>query len=123
MFYATTTKNCLPKKNVCVSAEENGERRTETDASGGEFPNREFPRSGIDGNSSGIPFSKIAFSGNSEEFPYRGGILALQGDFYLQGVLFYLQGGVSSLRHQINPYSRLQNQKRTGAKSGHSGPV
>ena len=74
MFYATTTKNCLPKKNVCVSAEENGERRTETDASGGEFPNREFPRSGIDGNSSGIPFSKIAFSGNSEEFP-EGAIL------------------------------------------------
>jgi hypothetical protein len=60
MFYATTTKNCLPKKNVCVSAEENGERRTETDASGGEFPNREFPRSGIDGNSSGIPFDLLS---------------------------------------------------------------
>jgi len=50
--------------------------------SGGEFPNREFPRSGIDGNSSGIPFSKMAFS---SEFPYRGGLLALQGGFYLQG--------------------------------------
>jgi len=53
--------------------------------SGGEFPNREFPRSGIDGNSSGIPFSKMAFSGNSSEFPYRGGILALQGGFLLTG--------------------------------------
>ena len=53
--------------------------------SGGEFPNREFPRSGIDENSSGIPFSKMAFSGNSSEFPYRGGILALQGVFLFTG--------------------------------------
>ena len=69
-------------------------------SSGGEFPNREFPRSGIDGNSSGIPFSKMAFSGNSSEFPYRGGILALQGGFFIyRAVLFYLQGGTSSLRH------------------------
>ena len=68
--------------------------------SGGEFPNREFPRSGIDWNSSGIPFSKMAFSGNSPEFPYRGGILALQGGFFIyRAVLFYLQGGTSSLRH------------------------
>jgi hypothetical protein len=50
--------------------------------SGGEFPNREFPRSGIDGNSSGIPFSKMAFS---SEFPYRGGLLALQGGFLFTG--------------------------------------
>ena len=91
MFYATTTKNCLPKKNVCVSAEENGERRTETDASGGEFPNREFPRSGIDGNSSGIPFSKMVFSGNSSEFLYREGILALQ-DFNLQRGIVLITG-------------------------------
>jgi len=54
----------------------------------------------IDGNSSGIPFSKMAFSGNSSEFPYRGGILALQGGFFIyRAVLFYLQGGTSSLRH------------------------
>jgi len=66
----------------------------------------------------------MAFSGNSSEFPYRGGILALQGGGgYLKEVLFYLQGGASSLRHQKNPYLRLQNQKRTGAKSGHSGPA
>jgi hypothetical protein len=60
--------------------------------SGGEFPNREFPRSGIDGNSSGIPFSKMAFSGNSSEFPYRGGILALQGGFLFTGryLFFYM---------------------------------
>jgi len=60
--------------------------------SGGEFPNREFPRSGIDGNSSGIPFSKMAFSGNSSEFPYRGGILALRGGFLFTGryLFFYM---------------------------------
>ena len=34
-------------------------------------------------NSPGIPFSKIAFSGNSSEFPYRGGILDLQGGIVL----------------------------------------
>ena len=74
---------------------------------GGEFPNREFPRSGIDGNSSGIPFSKMAFS----------------GIFIYRVVLIYLQGGASALRHRNNPYLRLQNQKRTGAKSDHSGPA
>ena len=53
--------------------------------SGGEFPTREFPRSGIDGTSSGIPFSKMAFSRNSSEFPYRGGTLGLQGGFLFTG--------------------------------------
>jgi len=34
----------------------------------------------------------MAFSGNSSEFPYRGGILALQGDFYLQGGIVLFTG-------------------------------
>jgi len=77
--------------------------------SGGEFPNREFPRSGIDGNSSGIPFSKMAFSGNSSEFPYRGGIFNLQG-----GIVLFTGRGlfIAPLK---NPYLRLQNQMRMGA--------
>ena len=59
--------------------------------SGGEFPNREFPRSGIDWNSSGIPFSKMAFSGNSWEFigiPIQGRYIGFTGGY------FYLQGGI-----------------------------
>ena len=91
--------------------------------SGGEFPNREFPRSGIDGNSSGIPFSKMAFSGNSSEFPYRGGILDLQGDFYLQGGIILFTGRCLFIAPLRYPYLRLQNQKRTGAQSGPSRSV
>ena len=89
--------------------------------SGGEFPNREFPRSGIDGNSSGIPFSKMAFSGNSSEFPYRGGILDLQGEFYLKGGIILFTGRCLFIAPLRSPYLRLQNQTRTGAKSGPSG--
>ena len=48
-----------------------------TDSWGGEFPNMEFPRSGIDGNSSGSPCSKMAFFGNSSEFPYMGEFLVI----------------------------------------------
>jgi hypothetical protein len=91
--------------------------------SGGEFPNREFPRSGIDGNSSGIPFSKMAFSGNSSEFPYREGVLALQGGFLFTGRYCFIYREVPPHCATKHPYLRLQNQKRTGAKSGHSGPV
>jgi len=49
-----------------------------------------------------FPFLKWRFlgiPGNSLEFPYRGDILALQGGIFIyRVVLFYLQGGASSLR-------------------------
>jgi hypothetical protein len=80
-----------------------------------------------DGNSSGIPFSKMALSGNSSEFPYRGGILVLQGVLFTGGYCFIYREVpwrclfIAPLKR--SPYLRLQNQKRTGAKSSHSGPV
>jgi len=95
--------------------------------SGGEFPNREFPRSGIDWNSSGIPFSKMAFSGNSWEFigiPIQGRYIGFTGGyFYLQGGIVLFTGRCLFIAPLRNPHLNLQNQKRTGAKSGHSVPV
>jgi len=63
---------------------------------------------------SGIPFSK-KINGVFSEFPYRGGILALQGDFYLQGGIVSFTGRCLFIAPPKNPYLRLQNQMRMGA--------
>ena len=89
-------------------------------ASGEEFPNREFPRSGIDGNSSGIPFFKMAFS---EDFPgipqnfhtgRQGGFFSQYGIvLFTRRCLFLFIAPLKILTYGL----RLQNQKRTGVPS------
>ena len=58
----------------------------------------------------------MAFSGNSSEFPYRGGILALRGGFLFTGRYCFIYREVPPHCATKHPYLRLQNQKRTGAK-------
>ena len=92
MFYASTTKKCLPRKCVCLWLSLSHHiliwvaLHTYRTCSYVEFPKREFPRSGIVGIPIGIPGSKTAlfweFPGipwNFLGFPYRGGSSAYKG--------------------------------------------
>ena len=81
--------------------------------SGGVFLKSEFPRSGIVGNSSGIPRSKLALSRNSLGIPNTGGNWSLyRGDCSHRGVVVFT-GGIPFIAQQSQLH-HLRSQKFRG---------